>query len=166
MKQPTIEDEKELQAINDDSVTVIEIPRSKKKFKIGYIKPYAQERFTKLILEAEPKEPNSELTALTDMSKRSSLVHRSAAMIILNNWYKIKLFYPILWRWMFYVKEYDQDQLLPIVIEGKKKIQLESYLINMGFLGMMMETKKLMTTKEARVCQAELSSAFALNSGS
>lgn len=164
MEQPTIQDEKELMDINDDAKTIIEIPRSKKKYKIGYMKPYAQERFTKFILEAEPEAPNSELSVLIDIKKRSRLHHKSAAIIILNNWFKIKLFYPILWRWLFFVKEYTADQLTPIIIEGKKKMQVQAYSVNMAFLAMMMETVKTMTTKEAKAYQAELLSALGQSS--
>lgn len=60
------------------------------------------------------------------MSKRSKVLHKVAAYIILNNWYKIVLFHPIVWRWMYYVNEYTSDQLLPIIIEGKK-IQVQAF---------------------------------------
>lgn len=164
MEQPTIQDQQELIAINDDAKTVVEIPRSKKKYKIGYIKPYAQERFTKFILESEPEVPDSELSVLTDIKKRSRLHHKAAAIIVLNDWFKIKLFYQVLWRWLFFVKGYTPDQLQPIIVEGKKKIQVQDYSINMAFLAMMMETAKMMTTKEAKVYQAELLSAYGQSS--
>lgn len=166
MQQPTIQEQQELIAINDDAKTVIEIPRSKKKYRIGYIKPYAQERFTKFILEAEPEVPNSELSVLTDIKKRSRLHHKAASIIILNDWFKIKLFHGFFWRWLFFIKGYGADQLLPILIEGKKKIPVQDYSIGMAFLGMMMETTKLMTTKEAKAFQAELLSAYGQNSES
>lgn len=164
MIQPTTQDEKELLAINNDEKTVIEIPRSKKKYRIGYIKSYTQERFTKFILDAEPEAPNSELSVLTDITKRSRLHHKAAAVIILNDWFKIKLLFPIFWRWLFFIKGYTPDQLQPIIVEGKKKIQAADYSINMAFLAMMMETTKLMTTKEAKAYQAELLSAYGQNS--
>lgn len=165
MEQPTIQDEKELMDINDDAKTIVEIPRSKKKYKIGYMKPFSQERFTKYILEAEPETPNSELTVLTDIKKRSRLQHKAASIVILNNWFKVVLFHWITWRWLFFIKEYTADQLYPIISEGKKKIQLETYSINMVYLALMMESTKLMTTIEARAYQAALSSGFAQNSG-
>ena len=49
MEQPTIQDEKELMDINDDAKTIVEIPRSKKKYKIGYLKSYCTEKVTKII---------------------------------------------------------------------------------------------------------------------
>ena len=164
MEQPSIQDEKELMDINDDAKTIVEIPRSKKKYKIGYLKSYCTEKVTKIILNAEPETPNSELTALSEMSKRSKVLHKVAAYIILNNWYKIVLFHPIVWRWMYYVNEYTSDQLLPIIIEGKKKIQVQAFSLGMAFSGMIMETTKTMTTKEAKAYQAELLSALGQNS--
>ena len=165
MEQPTIQDEKELMAINDDAKTTVEIPRSKKKYKIGYMRPFSQERFTKFILDAEPDVPNSELSVLVDIKKRSRLQHKAASIAILNRWYKIVLFHWVLWRWLFFIKEYTADQLTPIIIEGKKKIQAQAYSVNMAFLAMMMETAKTMTTKEAKAYQAELLSALGQNSG-
>lgn len=44
-----------------------------------------------------------------------------AALYVLNSFLKIKLFYPILWRWYFYVRQYKQEQLYPIIAEGAKK---------------------------------------------
>ena len=129
------------------------------------MKPFSQERFTKYILEAEPETPNSELTVLTDIKKRSRLQHKAASIVILNNWFKVVLFHWITWRWLFFIKEYTADQLYPIISEGKKKIQLETYSINMVYLALMMESTKLMTTIEARAYQAALSSGFAQNSG-
>jgi len=164
MEQPTIQDEKELMDINDDAKTIVEIPRSKKKYKIGYLKSYCTEKVTKIILQAEPESPNSELSVLTDIKKRSRLHHKAAALIILNDWYKIVLFYSIFWRWLFFVKEYSSDQLFPIILEGKKKIQAETYSLNMGFLALIMETKKEMTMKEAKAYQAELLLALERNS--
>ena len=49
MEQPSIQDEKELMDINDDAKTIVEIPRSKKKYKIGYLKSYCTEKVTKII---------------------------------------------------------------------------------------------------------------------
>jgi len=166
MEQPTVQDEKELMDINDDAKTIVEIPRSKKKYKIGYLKPYTQERFTKLILESEPEKGDTEFSVLTDIKKRSRLHHKSAAVIILNSWFKIKLLYPLLWRWLFFVMEYESDQLVPIILEGKKKIQVEGYWRSMALLSMMMETKKEMTMKEAKAFHQELSLAYAQSSES
>ena len=65
---------------------------------------------------------------------------------------------------MYYVNEYTSDQLLPIIIEGKKKIQVQAFSLGMAFSGMIMETTKTMTTKEAKAYQAELLSALGQNS--
>jgi hypothetical protein len=50
-----------------------------------------------------------------------------AACIVLNGLWPIKLRYWFLWRWFYYVKEYTDEQLAPLLEEGKKKVPVEAY---------------------------------------
>ena len=54
----------------------------------------------------------------------------SAALIILNDFWKIKFLYPILWRWFFYIKQYTDDELFPIIAAGKKKVPAKNFFMN------------------------------------
>ena len=64
------------------------------------------------------------------------------------------------WRWLAYIKQYDDDQLANIIIEGKKKMTVESRFLIMGFSALILETMMNQTKKEAVQWRAELMSAF------
>ena len=158
-KQPTNAEEQELLDINSCSKSVVRIPNTKSFYKIGWLKPYTSERFTEVIVRSETEVPISDIEALNQMSIKSKVPSKAASIIILNGYFKIRLLYPILWRYLYFVKEYTYEQLFPIILEGKKKIPLEGYSLDMALLGMMKETKMTMTRKEAKQYQAELLSA-------
>mgnify|MGYP000113932552 FL=1 len=45
---------------------------------------------------------------------------KCAAAIVLNGYWKILFFYWFLWRWFFYVMQYSDEELLPLIETGKK----------------------------------------------
>lgn len=81
-----------------------------------------------------------------------------AALIVLNGFFKIKLFYPLLWRWYFYIRQYKAEQLYPIIMEGKKKVPQIGYLMSTTLTASMRDTVKAMTRAEVEHTQAALSS--------
>ena len=72
-----------------------------------------------------------------------------AAAIILNGYWKIKFFYPFLWRWFFYIKQYGDHELMKVIAVGKKKIPVEDYLTATIYLSAMKDTMMTMTKEEA-----------------
>lgn len=54
----------------------------------------------------------------------NQLACRAAAIIVLDGFWKLKFFYWILWRWFYYIRQYDNIQLQPILDVGKKKVPL------------------------------------------
>lgn len=164
MEQPTKEQQKELLDINDDRVSKVKVDGRKKSAKVGYIKPFCQEQLTRLMVEEDITEAGTEVEALRLLSKKSPILHKFAAYAILNNFYKIKLFYWIKWRWMYYIEEWTYDQLLPIILEAKKKIQAGEFATGIVLAGQVKETRMMMTKQEAEQYQAELLSALGQHS--
>ena len=78
------------------------------------------------------------------------------ACIILNDFFKINFFSGIYWRYLYYWKQYSYDQLLMIVLEGKKKIPASEFALAIGVAAMMKDTILTMTTKEANSYLQEL----------
>lgn len=72
-----------------------------------------------------------------------------ASLLILNSFFKIKFFHWFLWRWFYYIKEYDDGILQPILIEGKKKLPYTQFLVNTMLVTAMKDTIMMMTKKEA-----------------
>lgn len=128
MNRPTTEDEKELMSINDNDATIVSIPRSKKKFKVRWIKPYTCERITKLALANEKNKAVTKrmigegegAQSVKEISSLSKFSSKLASLCLLNGM-KIFFFHWIYWRWMYYVKGYDYKQLEPIIETAKKK---------------------------------------------
>ena len=71
------------------------------------------------------------------------------AAFVLNDFWKMKFFWWILWRWMFYVRQYGDGELQPVIEEAKKKIPLREYLEATMYLTAMKDTMMQMTKKEA-----------------
>lgn len=157
MKQPTIEEQKELLDIEEDRKSAVEIP-GRKSVKIGYIKPYANTKITRLMFRygKEAKGLENDLNALRQMSENSATLHKIASYAMLNNFFKINLFHWIKWRWMYYVEEWTFDQLLPIIIESKKKVPAGEYVWGITLAVTMMETTMEMTSKEVEQFRQEL----------
>lgn len=134
IEMPTIDDEKLLNDVIENSIDEVSIKYTKKKFKIGWIKKGTMRKISSVALEEGDDD---------------TLSAKTAALIILNNYWKIKLFYPILWRWFFYIKEYSDEQLSEIISVGKKKVPYIAFLTNTILVTGMRDTIMTMTKKEA-----------------
>lgn len=131
---PSLEDEKLLNDVMEDSVDEVSIKGTNKKYKIGWLKKGTMRKITSVALED---------------NKDDMLSAKTSALIVLNNYWKIKFFYPILWRWFFYVKEYTDEQLSEILSVGKKKVPYIAFLTNTILVTGMKDTIMTMTKKEA-----------------
>ena len=131
---PSLEDEKLLNDVMEDSVDEVSIKGTNKKYKIGWLKKGTMRKITSVALEE---------------NKDDMLSAKTSALIVLNNYWKIKFFYPILWRWFFYVKEYTDEQLSEILSVGKKKVPYIAFLTNTILVTGMKDTIMTMTKAEA-----------------
>ena len=134
IEMPSIEDEQLLNDIIEDSVDEVEIKGTGKKYRISWMKKGTMRKISSVALEK---------------GEDDTLSAKTAALIILNNYWKIKFFYPILWRWFFYVKEYTDEQLSEILSVGKKKVPYIPFLTNTILVTGMRDTIMTMTKEEA-----------------
>lgn len=160
MKQPTLEQRKEYMDIVEDSVSVVPIQGTKKSYKLKWLHPGTIERITKVWIErdlasAKVKEGSD---ILKDLAKEPYFAFKEAALIILNNDIKIRLFYGILWRWLAF--RYSEEQIAPIIEMGKKKLPLMAHYRTMVFSMDMRADMMKMTKAEAERYRAELLSAL------
>ena len=87
------------------------------------------------------------------------LMAKAAALIVLNGFWKAHLFYWFLWRWFYYVKQYNAAELAPLFQMAQKKTAQEErtvYLSDMMLLTALSTTRKQMTMEEAKHIQAAL----------
>ena len=139
MEQPNIETQRELDDIRRDASEIITIPFTRRKIKVGYIRRGTISRISRLLISKKEGEPFE-----------STVTCKAAALIRLNGLWKIRLFYPFVWRWYAYVRKYNDIQLNAIIGCGKKKVTLEPYLINMMLLQGLNDTLQTMTRKEVQ----------------
>ena len=160
MKQPTIQSRKEYIDIVNDAPTIVQI--GKRKFKMHWIKPYTLERLTDVWIErdlasAKVSEAND---VPKDLLKEPYFAFKEAALMILNNDIKIRLFYPLFWRWLAH--RYSEAQIVPVISTGKKKLPVMAHYETMAYSMDMRTDVMMMTKKEAAQYQAELQSAAKL----
>jgi hypothetical protein len=137
-----IQHERELSSIANNEKDLVG------KRKIGWLKRGALRKFTSVMIDGK-----------TDAKSESQVSCKLAAIVVLNGFFKIKLFYPLLWRWYYYIKQYDDSVLLPIIEMGKKKVQLTEYYSIMMLAQGLKDTHQTMTREEASRILQELSSA-------
>jgi hypothetical protein len=106
LEQPSLDSERLLDEILGDSVELVSMRGRKKSYPVRWMKPGTMRKLTHIMLA---KDNDAKVSCM------------SAALIILNDFWKIKFLYPILWRWFFYIKQYTDDELFPIIAAGKKK---------------------------------------------
>jgi hypothetical protein len=118
--------------------------------------PYTIERITKIWIERDLASSKIEDGAdvLKDLAKEPYFAFKEAALMILNNDIKIRLFYGIYWRWLAF--RYNETQVLGIIEEGKKKLPLMAHYGTLAYSLDMRADWVKMTKKEAEQYQAEL----------
>ena len=130
---PTPEDERLLNDVLEDSVDYVEVRG--KKYGISWLK-----RGTIRKISPVP-------------CRNREMMIRSVANVqplsFLNGYWKIKFFYPFLWRWFFYIKQYGDHELMKVIAVGQKKIPVEDYLTATIYLTAMKDTMMTMTKEEA-----------------
>lgn len=143
------EQQRELDNILEDSPEYVTIPRTDRKYGIRWMKRGTIRKI-------------SHITHLdSSIVNDDRMSCKIAAAIILNGKWKITFFHWFLWRWFYYVKQYGDEQLEPIINMGKKKIpQVQYYRVTISAIEMR-DTIKTMTKKEVEQFRQELSSAQA-----
>ena len=96
---------------------------------------------------------------LVHKADKKNLMARCAALVRLNGFFKAHLFYWFVWRWYYYIRQYNSLELTPLFeVAVKKKVQEEkmAYLNAMTFLLALDTTEKQMTKEEAEHILQEL----------
>lgn len=156
MEKVTKEDELELLSIENNHYDVVVIPRTKDKWKVRWLNDVQIGKLS--ILELKSGLSVTGEDNISNINKRAKFLSKAVAYCLLSG-LNIHFFHWVLWRYLFYVKAYSADQLLPIIQTAKKKApQVESYL-GIVLVGQMKNTNPMLTMEEQNRLQAELLSA-------
>ena len=157
MKQPDLKARRDYGEIAFDIPTVVPIPGTSKKVTLTGMHPYTIERLTQLWLERDLQTALSDSSdTLKSMCTDPYFAVKEALLFVLNGYWKIKLFFPFLSWWWGKVKGYTEEQMLPIILEGKKKVPLTAHWSNMAYSVDMRSDWMKMTKAEAEQYRAEL----------
>ena len=80
---------------------------------------------------------------------------RLCAVILLNNVFKQFFFYPILWRYYYYIVDLDDVEVLRVIDVAKKKIPSTASQLVIIYSTAMTDLTMAMTKKEVKAFQAE-----------
>ncbi len=159
--QPTIDSQQIYLSLISNDAEEVQILRTKKKYKVRWLKNGQLEKLTRLLLHKktidEEKTTGSEV--LDEILEDTKLACKAAAIILLDGYWKIKFRYPLLWRWFYYVKQYDNIQLAPILDAGKKKVPQMQFFQTIMSLTEARDSLMRMRAKEVEVTLHELSMA-------
>jgi hypothetical protein len=138
IEQPSVE----LQEVLDDILneTPTEYTFRGKKRMLGWLHKGTTRKFTHI----ELKEKN-------EWKKRI----KQCAVVQLNNVWKIRFFYWLLWRYYYYIIDLDVWEVLSVLNVAKKKIQSAAFQLTTILATAMTDAMMTMTKAEAEHIQAE-----------
>lgn len=141
--QPTLEDERELEAVVDSKKEYASIRGRRVGFRD--LNRWGLHKISKVML----MKGGDELTVNC----------KCVAAARLNSYFKIKFFWWFLWRWYAYIRNYTDLELAEAVnlIKKKAEIALAIYSLNTTLMIGMRETIMKMNREEAKATLQELS---------
>lgn len=156
-----------LSLINNDA-TEVGILRTKKKYKIRWLKNGQIEKLTRLLMHKKTidDDKTSGSAVMDTILEDAKLACKAAAIIILDGYWKLKFRYWFLWRWFYYVKQYDNIQLESILEVGKKKVPQMQFYRTIMCLTEAKDSLMRMRTEEVEAILREQSTAEHSQTGS
>lgn len=121
---------------------IARIPRSKKVYRVRQLKPNQMEDIAKLLVA-----DNVELAEAVCRDKK--LACKAAAIYLLPNFWWRKMTYWLRWRWFYYIRQYDDVQVQPILSAGNESTPYLDFLNCMTLLNYEKEAMMRMTKSEA-----------------
>ena len=159
LEQPSIESQSLYSSLINNDADEVGILRTKKKYKIRWLKNGQLEKLSRLLLHK--KSIDDQTTTGSDVMdailEDNKLACKAAAIYILDGYWKIKFRYWYIWRWFYYVRQYDNIQLHQILEVGKKKVPLNQFFLTITSLTGAKDTLMRMRAKEVEATLQELS---------
>ena len=150
VEQPSLDAQQIYLSLISNDAEEVGILRTKKKYKIRWLKNGQLEKLSRLLLHK--KTIDEKTTTGSDVMdailEDNRLACKAAAIIILDGYWKIKFRYWWLWRWFYYVRQYDNIQLHDILEVGKKKVPLNQFFATIMSLTEAKDSLMRMRAKE------------------
>ena len=138
IEQPTVDLQEMLDSVIGDTPT--EVVFRGKKHRIGWLRKGTMRRCTHITMK-EKNEWNRNV--------------KICVCILLNNIWKIRAFYWLYWRWLYYIKDVDVVEVLKVLDVSKKKIPSNAFSLTTILATGMTDVMMTMTRSEVKAIQAE-----------
>ena len=161
IEQPSVQSQRTYASIRDNDATIVSILGTKKKYKIRWLKNGQIDRLSRLLIRKgdTDNEDSTKDNPLDAVLNDTKLACKAAAIMVLDGYWKLKFRYWLLWRWFYYIRQYDNVQLQGLLDEGKKKVPLAPFLMTIMSLTAARDTLMNMRTEEAEHILQELATA-------
>lgn len=137
-KQPSLAARQAVMSIMNDIPTEVIIPGTRHKVKLRFLRDCTVDKVTNLLLQREEQEETAEgaEALMRSAAKHPYLNLKIAVCYVLNDYWKLRLFFPLVWRWWAYVWRLNEAQVSVILAEVKKKtsLHLTWYSMNLAYL--------------------------------
>ena len=111
-----------------------------RRHRITWLKNRTVRHFSHIMLhDEEPWRRNVKVCACVLLNKRTGIFNHLAQ----------RLLYPFYWRWLYYVRDISQVEVMVVLDASKKKIQSEPLAVATIFATAMMDTMMMMARHEA-----------------
>lgn len=115
-----------------------------KKHTIGWLKNRTVRKFSHIMIkEKDPWKRSVKVCACVLLNRKWGLV----------TWFLLNIWYTVYWRWLYYVRDIDQVEIMGVLDASKKKIQSEPLAVATILATAAMDTMMMMARHE--VGQAE-----------
>lgn len=164
VSQPSLESQRWYQSLRDNDATVVRV--RKKRYKVRWLCAGQMVKLGRLLLRKSKtdtaKADGTSAAGGDDDILRSfisdqKLACKVAVIFLLNGYWKMRFRYWFLWRWFYYVRQYDTFELEELIAEGKKKVPAEQFLKLTMYLTGAKDTLMMMRMEEAEHILRELS---------
>lgn len=142
INEATREDEQALVAVVENEADIVELRG--RRLKVRWMHPATADWISSL---------------MSKDGDDDKVLAKCAALIRLNGFWKAHLLYWWVWRWYYYVRQYNSQELVPLFETAQKKTQSQAapaYLNATILLTALSTTKKQMTKAEAERTLREL----------
>ena len=158
IEQPSVQAQRTYASIRDNDATVVSVLGTNKKYKIRWLKNGQVDKLSRLLIRKADtdNEDGKKDNALDEVLEDSKLACKAAAIYVLDGYWKLKFKYWFLWRWFYYIRQYDNMQLQELLDTGKKKVPLGQFLMTTTSLIGARATLMNMRTEEAERTLQEL----------
>lgn len=159
VEQPSQAQQRELKSIIEDTPTKVGILRTKKTYNIYWLKPGTICKLSDLLIhkgKTDNDDEDIDDNVLGIIKQDTKLACKAAAAMVLNGYWAIRFKWWFLWRWFYYVRQYDGIQLQPLLDVGKKKVPLMPFYGTTTLLiGVKDTLLQMRTTEVERILQEQ-----------